>query len=134
MKLKRPNSTTQNEPIIALVDVIFFLLVFFMLVARLDATAPFEVQPPIALSGSDMPGGGVTISISQDGEIALDGQVVSREHWFERLVEKTRHSPVELVRVNAHAAVSLRHVLPVLSKLEDAALAEVVVVVTPDRL
>ena len=43
MKLSRPKRDQQSETIIALIDVVFFLLVFFMLIGRMDATAPFDV-------------------------------------------------------------------------------------------
>ena len=46
MKLARPARAAHSETIVALIDVVFFLLVFFMLIGRMDATAPFDVLPP----------------------------------------------------------------------------------------
>ena len=57
MKLTRPPARQAPETIIALIDVVFFLLVFFMLIGRMDATAPFDVTPPTATTGTDMPAG-----------------------------------------------------------------------------
>ena len=73
MKLRRPPDRAQPETIVALIDVVFFLLVFFMLVGRMDANAPFEVTPPYAETGGDMPAGGATISVSESGALAFDG-------------------------------------------------------------
>ena len=42
----------------------------------MDVIAPFNVTPAIALTGSDMPGGGATIAIGATGQIALDGTEV----------------------------------------------------------
>ena len=72
MKLSRTPRRTPPETIIALIDVVFFLLIFFMLVGRMDATAPFDVLPPVAQTGVDMPGGGVTVSVASDGALALE--------------------------------------------------------------
>lgn len=130
MKLRRPARARPGEPLVALVDVTFFLLVFFMLVARLDASAPFEVAPPVALSGQDMPGGGVTISVAQDGVLAVNGALVG-EDWFDAVERAVASDGAVLIRVNAHARAPLRHVLPLVARLEDAGLAEVVIVVTP---
>ena len=44
MKLARPTRAQHSETIIALIDVVFFLLVFFMLIGRMDATAPFDAE------------------------------------------------------------------------------------------
>ena len=75
MKLRRPNRPAERETVVALIDVTFFLLIFFMLVGRLDATAPFAVKPPVGTTGTDLPAGGVTLSLSPTGELALDGSL-----------------------------------------------------------
>lgn len=131
MRLNRRYNRPVQEPILALIDVVFFLLVFFMLVARLDASAPFEVVPPNAKSGQDMPGGGVTLSIAQDGAMAINGTSVTQESWLGVLKEAQTQGGETLVRINAHRAVALRHVLPVIETLEAAALGETILVVTP---
>lgn len=130
MRLKRPYARPEGEPIIALVDVVFFLLVFFLLVARLDASAPFEVMPPVAVTGDDMPGGGVTLSVGQDGVLAVDGDGVGAD-WLDRVAVRVAAQGTDLIRINAHRDVALRHVLPLISALEEARLGRVVVVVTP---
>lgn len=130
MRLQRKDHRPAPEPVIALVDVVFFLLVFFLLVARLDASAPFEVIPPVARSGQDMPGGGVTVSIARDGALAVNGNPAGEE-WFERVDDAARQDGAQLIRINAHRDVAVRHVLPLVSVLEGAGLGEVVIVVTP---
>jgi biopolymer transport protein ExbD len=130
MKLRSPHQPSTMEPVIVLVDVVFFLLVFFMLVSRMDATAPFEVMPPIAVSGTDMPAGGVTISVAEDGRLALDGRPLPREDWLAEVRDAARGQST-LIRINAHAETDLRHVLPILSMLEREALGQVMLVVTP---
>lgn len=78
MKLTRHARDQQSETIIALIDVVFFLLVFFMLIGRMDATAPFNVTPPVAQSGRDMPAGGATVAVSESGVLALDGTEMTK--------------------------------------------------------
>jgi len=131
MKLARPARRTPPETIIALIDVVFFLLVFFMLVGRMDATAPFDVLPPVAQTGADMPGGGVTISVSADGVMALDGVVRARADVLLALAARLAEAPDTLVRLNADRAVPLRHVLPLAAEIEALGAREVVLVLTP---
>ncbi|MCV2890314.1 ExbD/TolR family protein [Ruegeria aquimaris] len=131
MRLRRRPANPRAEPVVALVDVVFFLLVFFMLVARLDASAPFQVTPPTAVSGRDMPGGGVTLSVAADGALAVNGQAAGAD-WIDRVRRAALAEDVELIRVNADAATPLRHVLPLFTELEALELADVVLVVTPE--
>lgn len=132
MRLSRRSPRDTPEPIIALIDVVFFLLVFFLLVGRFDANAPFEVLPAESVGGAEMPGGGLTVSVAQDGRLALDAQPMARDALLERIGEELDAAPQTLVRLNAHRDVELRHVLPLVSRIEARGAAHVVLVVTPD--
>ena len=127
MKLARPPPRQPAETIIALIDVIFFLLVFFMLVGRMDATAPFEVTPPVSGMGAPMPRGGATVSVAADGRLALDGEATGRAALIEALDARAP----ERIRVQAHATARLRTVLPLVADLEGLGTGKVVLVVTP---
>ena len=112
MKLNRPRRAAQSETIIALIDVVFFLLVFFMLIGRMDATAPFEVRPPMAQTGRDMPAGGITLAVAADGALALDGDEVNKQDLAAALSAQLAQQPDLRLRINAHPAADPRHVWP----------------------
>lgn len=131
MKLKRREPPAQSETIIALIDVVFFLLVFFMLIGRMDATAPFDVSPPLAVTGADMPAGGATLSVSDSGDLALDGVAVARAELEDALAALLADAPDLRLRVNAHRDAELRHVLPLVGNAEALGYRDVVLVVTP---
>jgi biopolymer transport protein ExbD len=133
MKLKRPPRQSQSETIIALIDVVFFLLVFFMLIGRMDATAPFDVAPPEAQSGRDMPAGGITVAISRDGDLALDGTEIAKTDLSAALASQLAQKPDLRLRINAHRDTDLRHVLPQVSQAEALGFLDVVLVGTPER-
>lgn len=131
MKLTRRAEPRHNETIIALIDVVFFLLVFFMLIGRMDATAPFDVAPPSASTGADMPAGGVTLSVSATGALALDGVEIDAAALPGALAGRVTARPGLRLRVNAHRDAELRFVLPLVAQAEAAGLRDVVLVVTP---
>lgn len=131
MRLNRPETRTPPETILPLIDVVFFLLVFFMLIGRLDATAPFTVEPPRAVTGTDLPGGGVTIAVGRAGALALDGTAMDLPALLARLAERRDADTGLRVRLNADGAAEVRHVLPLAARLSDLGYADVVLVVTP---
>ncbi|MEP2714927.1 biopolymer transporter ExbD [Pseudophaeobacter sp.] len=133
MRLKRSRAAPHSETIIALIDVVFFLLVFFMLIGRMDATAPFDVTPPQAQTGRDMPAGGVTLAISQEGKTALDGHEMGAADLSLALAAELSKDPEMRLRINAHRATDLRHVLPQVSQAEALGIRDVILVVTPER-
>jgi biopolymer transport protein ExbD len=132
MRLARPARRTPPESIIPLIDVVFFLLVFFMLIGRMDATAPFEVTPATAMSGTDMPGGGVTLSVSASGDLALDGTALTAPAVLQQTAQLVANAPATLIRINAHRDAELAFVLPLVAQIEAQGAQKIVLVVTPD--
>jgi len=100
-----------------------------MLIGRMDATAPFEVTPPLALTGADMPAGGMTLSVGESGEMAVHGAPTAEP--LVALLDGLAQNPETLVRINAHHAAELRHILPLIAELEAAGAKDVALVVTP---
>ncbi len=131
MRIPRAPAPPRPDTIVPLIDVVFFLLVFFMLVGRMDATAPFEVSPPEAGTGADLPAGGVTLSVAADGTLALDGAPIPSGALEGRMAGRLAGQPDLFIRVNAHRSAELRHVLPLVARLEAMGAREVALVVTP---
>ena len=133
MRLRRAPRRAPMETVIAMIDVVFFLLVFFLLIGRMDATAPFEVVPPLGVTGSDLPGGGVMVALGTDGRLAVNGVEMAETAALELLAEMAQADGAALpVRLNAHHAAALGTVLPLLARLEDLGLRDVGLVVTPN--
>ncbi len=132
MKLKLRKKPPPQETIVSLIDVVFFLLVFFMLVGRMDATSPFNVAPPVSLIGEDMPSGGTTIAVGADGQLALDGTEITETALLEAVARQLADDPDLFLRVNADGNARLQKLLPLVSKLEGVGAQNVVLVVTPN--
>ncbi len=132
-RLQRPAPARSADPIVPMVDVAFVLLVFALLAGRMDATAPFEVSPPISAAGSDLPQGGVTVSVSVDGRLALDGAEIAREGAAAAVAAAALSAEGGSlpVRLNVHAAAPVGAFLPLAAALEEAGVADVALVVTP---
>jgi biopolymer transport protein ExbD len=132
MKLRRPPPRTERESVVALIDVTFFLLIFFMMVGRLDATAPFTVLPPNGQTGTDLPGGGMTLSVSPDGTLALDGAPLTAEALPAAIKQRLSAAPDTLVRINSDRSTPLRIILGLVNRLEDAGAKDVAIIVSPE--
>ena len=131
MKLRRPHKLADRETVVALIDVTFFLLIFFMLVGRLDATAPFAVTPPIGTTGTDLPAGGITLSVAPGGTLALDGAPITPAALDAAVTARITKNPRTLIRINADKATELRAVLGLITTFEDLGAKDVALIVTP---
>ena len=132
IRLRRPSEGPPREAIGPLIDAAFFLLVFALLAGRMDATAPFEVLPPVSQAGTPLPQGGATVSVAPDGALALDGRPTTAAEIVAALGRDAPKGAAPFVRINADATTPLRRVLPLLAALEDAGAPRVALVVTPN--
>ena len=127
IRLNRPARHPAPEALIALIDVVFFLLAFFMLIARLEATAPYQVPPPVAQTGATLPGGGLSVAVARDGSLWFDGRQVGQE----ALLRELSAHPERRINLESHRDAELRHVLPLISAMKAEGLRDVLLVVTP---
>ena len=70
----RPKDDDQR--ILPLINVVFLLLIFFMIVGHLAAADPFHIEPPTSISETEPGGQDHIILVGADGRIALDGAVM----------------------------------------------------------
>lgn len=131
MKLKRRAHRQQSETIIALIDVVFFLLVFFMLIGRMDANAPFEVLPAFSVTGSELPTGGATVAVSESGSLALNGSEISQSELLGELASAVAEDPALFVRMNAHKDAEMQDILPLVASIESLGIKDIALVVSP---
>lgn len=78
MKLPQPQRRDRGEPIAPLINVVFLLLIFFLMAATLAPPEPLEVTPPRSVSEAEQ-AGGMALVIAADGTLAygdLRGEAV----------------------------------------------------------
>ncbi len=66
MDFRDPPRKTREENLLPMINVIFLLLVFFLIAARLTAPEPFAVTPPNALAQAEAQGE-FTLFLAADG-------------------------------------------------------------------
>ncbi len=70
MDLSRPTRRSPRENIVPMINVVFLLLIFFLMTAQLAPPEPFEVDPPD--SSSQEPAEGKSILyMNAEGELAM---------------------------------------------------------------
>lgn len=79
--------TTDDERILPLINIVFLLLIFFMVSGQITASDPFVVKPPESQTDAVAGERELVIHLGVDGQLALDGAQVS-ETEFEILLSK----------------------------------------------
>jgi biopolymer transport protein ExbD len=122
MRLPAPPPHRPAEPIAALTDIEFLLLIFFMLVGVIAPREPFPVEPPAADGATSSGHGKLTILLADDGRLGFEGEELDLPQLSARLRERLtqegmRDAELEL---KADAAVNSARILAVFDALRSA--------------
>lgn len=117
MRLPASEPKRLREPIGPLVDVVFLLLVFFLLAGNLEPPPPIEVNPPESENADAQDRGSLCILLDAEGRIAFDGKVLVREGLSAAIGAQTLSERPQSARVEADSAASAGEVLALLKQL-----------------
>ena len=108
--------------IIPMIDVMLFLLVFFVLIS-INVVPAFSIKTRLPLSTSASSGAerhNAIVSLGRNGELQLDGRTVSAEEMLPRLLALRQAHPQLAVIISGDQAVELQRLIDVMDKLRSA--------------
>ena len=120
---RRPDPT--EERILPLINVVFLLLIFFMLAGTLTVREPFEVAAPASSSETRPEPEPLRLLLGADGRLALDGEVLREAEAIEALAAALTDDPGLRVELKADAATPGNRVVALLEALHAAGLEKV---------
>ncbi len=124
MHFQPPRPKNHDERILPLVNVVFLLLVFFMLAGRLAVTDPFPVDPPESNSETTPPVGKVVVLVGADGRLAVDGDVVAETALADIVADRLDAGGEVPVELKADANTDANRVIAVMEDLRDAGVSK----------
>ncbi len=113
---------TNNIQILPLIDVIFFLLVFFMLFTTFRATPEgLELDLPQADTATEQQEEvKVNISIAEDGSLFIEDRLVEKETLRSEINEAISEAQDTLFLIEADGNVAYTYVVSVMDMVRDA--------------
>jgi len=121
LRFPRPAPRRRDEDgVLPLINIVFLLLIFFMLAGRLAAPDPFEVAPPDSASEGHLAIEDVVVLVAADGRLALDGVEMPAEALQRAVAARVRAVPAVPVRLRADAAAEAIRVVGVMEDLRAA--------------
>jgi biopolymer transport protein ExbD len=104
---KKPN---QDDNLIPLINIVFLMLIFFMVAGHISQSDPVKVQPPSSVSDTQNKAEPMVILLGSNGQIAFQQEIVNKRELateltnaFETAADKQAFNL--LVKVDANLAV-----------------------------
>ncbi len=121
MRLPQPRRREVGEPVIPLINIVFLLLIFFMLAGTFTTPEPFAVDPPEARSGDAAEDDEGVVLLGADGALAFEGEELADLDALERAVERRLDGEPGLqLRLKADGDAASHRLLDVMDRLRDA--------------
>ena len=132
MRLPRQGYKRARIEIIPMIDVVFFLLVFFM-VASLAMTRQtgLPVNLPKASAASRDPVAKITVTVQRDGAVFVDKQPVAPVDLEAVLRAELRGNPKAVLVINADESVRHGTVIAVMDQAKKAGASRMVIATKP---
>ena len=121
MKLPQPPRREPEENVIPMINIVFLLLIFFMVAGTLEPHSPLSVDPAESERGAELAGDPLRVLIDAEGQMAVDQDVVDdREQLRARLKAALEEAPERPVEVKADAEADSARLLDVMDDLHEA--------------
>lgn len=120
MKLPAPQRKEPEENVIPLINIVFLLLIFFMVAGTLSPQSPFNIALPATERGDQMSRDPVRVYLSRDGRIALGEEKIALEDLENRVAAELEGSSGMSVQIEADGEAESNVLLDVMDALREA--------------
>ena len=118
MEFERPKRRLENINLIPFINVIFLLLIFFMVAGTVENIEIIEVQVPEAQSGDDNYSKNNIVYIGREGLIAVNDDIV-QDKDFETIISTILiNGDNSEIKVKADSKLNAIRLIDVLQKIE----------------
>lgn len=125
MRLPAAKRSPQREDnLVPLINIVFLLLIFFMLAGSLTTPELFEIEP-LQSSSERVDEQQALVFLSDEGTLALENEILSAEQLATRLRARLQVQPELAVRIKADARVDSQRLIAVLDELRGTGLERV---------
>jgi biopolymer transport protein ExbD len=111
-----------QEPMLPLINIVFLLLIFFMIAGSLQKLGPFEVDPPASQTAEGQPEDTIVLWFGSNGEIGIDDLTGGLDRLSSMLPADYIGRPVE---IRADREVEGARVVSLLARLQELGIEKV---------
>lgn len=120
LEYRKPRQTEKiDKHILPMTNIIFLMLIFFMIAGQITATDPFAITPSKSISTTHTKPEDGIIHLSKDGEITFQYQAMDAEELKVKVAEYLAEAPGAVLRLKADADYSAVETLFLLAELHE---------------
>ena len=99
-------TTSIDDRIMPLINIVFLLLIFFLVAGVIKDVEPVDVDPPASVAEAESDEADLTIFIAQNGQLALGNQLLDEDDFTAQLNAAISAQPDQSVRIVADKEIA----------------------------
>ncbi len=120
MILEESKKPQETENILPLINVVFLLLIFFVLSGVVTRPELFEVSPPVSISDQELDQEPIQILLSKDGKLAHGEESITTQQ-FQRLISHAKQNYSNtLLQIKADQGVEMQKIFEIMEIIKAA--------------
>lgn len=110
----------EDQRILPLINIVFLLLIFFMVAGHLAPPDEIVIDPPTSQSEREVSNEPIQVFLTATGALAVDGAEINRSALTEAVQAALTRTGLDEVHLKADGAAASTEVVAIMSALKDA--------------
>ncbi len=120
MEFERNTKSVREVTMIPMINVIFLLLVFFLVAGSIHKFDVLPVELPEAISGQVLDEGHVSIVLGRYDEVLANDELITMESIPAFLGQQLKHNKERVITIKADANLNAKNVIAVMDMIKAA--------------
>ena len=125
---KKQKKRARSPNLVPLINIVFLLLIFFMLTGTLKRSDIFDISPPESLTGADAEAPELVLLISKSNKLALNNQNIELSELNTKLLNIIQEYPLQEVLIKADGKANSGTLSKVINVMREAGIKRAAIV------
>ena len=126
--LTKQKKRARSPNLVPLINIVFLLLIFFMLTGTLKRSDIFDISPPESLTGADAEAPELVLLISKSNKLALNNQNIELSELNTKLLNIIQKYPLQEVLIKADGKATSGTLSKVINVIREAGIKRAAIV------
>lgn len=120
IEIERTVKPVKEISLIPLINVVFLLLIFFLVAGSLDRYEVLRVDPPVASAGEEINQGPIVIVVGHYEELLLDDNLITPDELSTEVKKRLKIRPNRQITIKADARLKADRLIEILDEINEA--------------
>ena len=126
--LTKQKKRARSPNLVPLINIVFLLLIFFMLTGTLKRSDIFDISPPESLTGADAEAPELVLLISKSNKLALNNQNIEFSELNTKLLNIIQEYPIQEMLIKADGKANSGTLSKVINVMREAGIKRAAIV------